>query len=1210
MLRGAALGRAQVARIFKPRKAPSMSTETHQKTNRLAQETSPYLLQHAHNPVDWYPWGPEALEKARQEQKPIFLSIGYSACHWCHVMERESFENPEIAKILNDHFVSIKVDREERPDLDDIYMIATMSITGQGGWPMNVFLTPEMKPFFAGTYFPVEDGQGRPGFGNLITQLCEAWKSNRPELTDQADRITQRLKRQLQGEGRVLGLEPELLDQAISELAQRFDANHGGFGQSPKFPAPANIQLLLRYHARSQDPRVLEMAVKSLDGMANGGIFDHLAGGFARYSVDERWMVPHFEKMLSDNAQLAAVYLEGFQATQTSLYRNVARETLDFVLRDMSDPEGGFYSALDADSEGEEGKFYCWTVAEIQAVLGEIAGRNFCAYYGAISLGNWEGKNVLHVTRPLHQVAAQLGLDAEEFEKELAESRGKLLKARAQRTQPGLDDKVVTAWNGMMLHALAEGYRVLGEERYLEAAEKAAAFVKAHLTTPEGRLLRTCRQGKAHLNAYLEDYAFLAEGLLSLYEACGKIEYFQWAAQLCEVMRTHFARPEGGFFDTSDDHEELLVRHRSSSDGAIPAGQGVAGLVLARLAYHLEKPEYREEALRVLTSLGKELRGFAAGFCRHLLVLDYCLAGPMQITWCLPKSGRNPLMDALGRHYLPNRAVAWLLAGQDASQHPLLKGKEVGEEATLHLCQSGACGAPVTQVEDVVKAVNTLKQHVRFELHPRVAGGATVEATQKLASAHPEAYHSLGSTGLMVSRLGFGGYRIDDETPDHEQALLAALEGGINLIDTSSNYTEGGSERLVGGVLRQLAERRAELVVVTKVGYVQGSNLEVARAREQMGRPYPDLVPYQESCWHCIHPEFLADQLERCLMRLSLQTIDVLLLHNPEYFLMDAKQKGETDLVKVRQTFESRLEESFRFLETQVSEGKIAYYGVSSNTFAGPEDSITSVSLSRLLELATKVAGDQHHMRVVQVPLNLLEANAAAGFTAQAHEAGLGVLINRPLNAFVQQTLVRLADFEPEEEEIDLADSLGRMAAAESDYRQTFGPHVQGPGADQLFRFAENLRGLELHLQNLDHWVQLESRQIRPALMDQIQALDQAMTGQITEAWVHWREHYMGTFRDVSNNLEEIALRKSQRLAESVRELLPDTPQLPEDGSLSQLACWVVDGVPGVSSVLVGMRQTDYVEDLLPVLQWPRCSSSQEVFEALKEWSNPHGILV
>ena len=480
-----------------------MSTESPSRPqNQLANETSPYLLQHASNPVNWQPWGVTALEQARREGKPIFLSIGYSACHWCHVMERESFSDASIAELLNANFVCIKVDREERPDLDDLYMAATVAMNGQGGWPMNVFLTPELKPFFAGTYFPPQDGQGRPGFATLIEQLSQVWKNGKDDLVEQAERLTSRLKRQFQGQGPVLGLEPEILDQAVSELAQRFDAQNGGFGTAPKFPAPSNLQMLLRYHTRSQDPRVLEMATRTLDAMANGGIFDHLGGGFARYSVDERWVVPHFEKMLYDNAQLAWVYLEGYAATQQPLYRKAARQTLDFVLREMTSSEGGFCSALDADTEGEEGKFYCWTPAQLQEVLGESAAQRFAAYYGVTSTGNFEGKSVLYIGRSLNQVAAQLGLDAEEFEKELEDSRKKLFEAREQRVRPALDDKIITSWNGMMIQALAEGYRVLGEIRYLEAAIRAAAFLKDKLVAGPGRLYRTYRAGKAHLNGW------------------------------------------------------------------------------------------------------------------------------------------------------------------------------------------------------------------------------------------------------------------------------------------------------------------------------------------------------------------------------------------------------------------------------------------------------------------------------------------------------------------------------------------------------------------------------------------------------------------------------------------------------------------------------------------------------------------------------------
>jgi aryl-alcohol dehydrogenase-like predicted oxidoreductase len=459
----------------------------------------------------------------------------------------------------------------------------------------------------------------------------------------------------------------------------------------------------------------------------------------------------------------------------------------------------------------------------------------------------------------------------------------------------------------------------------------------------------------------------------------------------------------------------------------------------------------------------------------------------------------------------------------------------------------------------------------------------------------------------MVSRLGFGGYRVDDESPDYRVALEAALEGGINLLDTSSNYTEGGSERLIGGVLRLQPELRPQVVVVSKAGYLQGTNLDRARAREQLGHPYAELVTYQEGLWHCIHPDFLEDQLELCCMRLSLEKLDVFLLHNPEYFLLDAKQKG-TELKVAQAEFERRIEQAFEKLESLAKAGRIGWYGISSNTFAAPDSEYTAVSFGRMLELARKVGGEDHHFAVVQTPLNLLEPEAAEGFSEHVQQAGLGLLINRPLNCFVQQTLVRLADFESEEEP-NLERSLKLMGEIENEYRETFGPFVQGPGSEQLFRFAENMRGLDLHLQNLDHWTQLESRQIRPALLDQVQALDQAMTGAITEPWVKWREKYMTAFRDVSNDLEEVAIRKSQRVAESVAELMPNMPGAGAGASLSQLGVWVVDGVPGVTSVLVGMRKEEYVEDLLPVLGWNPCKNSLQVMEALKQWSNPHGVL-
>ena len=1199
------------------------SQETRESTgNRLGQQTSPYLLQHAGNPVNWQPWDDEALAEARRLNRPILLSVGYSACHWCHVMERESFANPEVAGLMNDHFVCIKVDREERPDLDELYMQATVAMSGHGGWPMNVFLTPDGKPFFAGTYFPPEDSEQRPGFKSLLLNLAGAWKEHGDDLQDQAGKIAERMKRQSKGSGRVLGLEPELLDQSVAELAQRFDREHGGFGKAPKFPAPANLLLLMRYHARSGDGRVLEMVTRTLDGMARGGIYDQLAGGFARYSTDERWLVPHFEKMLYDNAQLAIVYLEGFQATQTPLYRQVAQETLDYVLREMTTPEGGFCSASDADSEGEEGKFFVWTPEQVIEILGDEAGKRFNAYYDVTAAGNWEGKSVLNTPRPLTQVAATQGLSADAFEKELAQSRTTLREARSQRVQPAVDDKVLCSWNGLMIGALAEGYRVLGDTRYLEAARRASDFLKTHLARPDGRLWRTYRNGKAHLNAYLEDYAALAEGLILLYEAAGDEAHFRWACELMDTVLRHFGAEDGGFYETSDDHETLLLRPRAASDGAIPTGQSIAALNLARLAYHLEKPDYRERALATLVAQGRELRAFPAGYTRHLLALDLALSGPIEVVWTGPVDGAEPLSRALAHHYLPNRVVAWLKPGV-SSDHPLTRGKEAGAEAAVHLCQGATCAAPVSTPSDLAAALNELKKHVRFELHQRVAGQATPEDTGKLAAARPTAFKELGSTGLKVSRLGFGGYRVDDETVDHEQALLAALDAGVNLIDTSSNYGDGASERLIGAVLRGRKDRRSEVVVVTKAGYVQGSNLEVARARQQVGRPYQEMVPYQEGCWHCLHPEFLHDQIERCSMRLCLQKIDVFLLHNPEYFLMHCEAQGQTNLSSVRAQFDQRLAQAFAFLEHMVKEGRIGCYGISSNTFGSPVDSLTTVSVERCLEIARQVRlsmvqdtpeaahnGEDHSFKVVQAPLNLLEPAVAPEWCSHAAAAGLGVLVNRPLNAFVQGTLVRLSSFPGEEELTDAQGTLDVMAQVESDYRTQFGQFVQGPGSDQLFRFSDKLRGFAEGVQNLDHWNMVESQRLRPELMNQVGAIDQAMQGPLAEMWVAWRERYMAAFRDVCNDLEQVAWNKSKRLADSVAELVKPRLDEHKDATLSQLAAWVADGVPGVSCVLVGMRKAEYVDDLAAVLDWSPCSASAEVLGALRSWSNPFGVLV
>ncbi|MFO0729883.1 MAG: thioredoxin domain-containing protein [Nitrospiraceae bacterium] len=492
------------------------------KANRLQHETSPYLLQHARNPVDWYPWGPEALAEALRLRRPILLSIGYSSCHWCHVMERESFENEAIAALMNEHFICIKVDREERPDLDEIYMQATLALNhNQGGWPMTVFLTPNQQPFFAGTYFPPEDRWGRPGFPTVLKKIAEYWAQDPQGLVNQAATLTARLKEGAHAPSPTMVGEAEL-DTAVTQFAEDFDPKHGGFSGAPKFPPATGLSLLLRCYARSGDSHTLHMVRKTLDEMAAGGMYDHIGGGFARYSTDDRWLVPHFEKMLYDNALLAHVYVEAYQVTGDSTYHRIATETLDYVLREMTAPDGGFYSSTDADSEGVEGKFFVWTPDSIRAAVStDDDARLLCTYYDVTPGGNWEHTNVLHTPRSQEEVAKELGLTVADLSERLDRLKPLLYAARSKRIPPDLDDKVITAWNGMMIRAMAEAGRVFGEKRYVEAAQRAADFLLAHHSKQDGRLLRTSRGGKAHLDAYLEDYAYLAESLVDLYETQG-----------------------------------------------------------------------------------------------------------------------------------------------------------------------------------------------------------------------------------------------------------------------------------------------------------------------------------------------------------------------------------------------------------------------------------------------------------------------------------------------------------------------------------------------------------------------------------------------------------------------------------------------------------------------------------------------------------------
>jgi uncharacterized protein YyaL (SSP411 family) len=667
--------------------------------NRLAHEISPYLLQHAENPVDWYPWGEEALERAMREDKPIFLSIGYAACHWCHVMERESFENEAVAALLNQSFVSIKVDREERPDLDDIYMAATVALSGGGGWPMSVFLAPDRRPFFAGTYFPPTDRYGRPGFSTLLKRIAHLWRSQRDDLLAQASALVAQVRAgyEIAAAAPVSGA---MIPAAVRALAASFDPQWGGFGAAPKFPPAASISLLLRYHAKTEDAHALAMATTTLDGMKNGGIYDHLGGGFARYSTDERWLVPHFEKMLYDNAALARVYLEAYQATRDLEYRRVARETLDYVVREMQDAEGGYYCATDADSEGEEGRFFVWTLDEIQALLDPVSAKAFALFYDVTVQGNWEGKNVLHRSRAVAQTATELGCTPDALQSRLEAAREKLYHARLARVPPLLDDKVITAWNGLMIGAMAEGFRVLRDLRFLQSAERAARFVLSALHRPDGGLFRTARAGRAHLPGCLDDYAYLADGLITLFEAGGSAEFLAEAQRLVERGLRDFDDGHGAFFTTARDHETLFARPREGQDGAVPNANAVFARALARLARHYDRDDFSQRARTALAAYGTLIEQAPRAFATSLDVLDFLESIPFELALVGRRGApdREALERAVAERYLPNRVCAHIDPDQpEATDLPLLRGKTlVRGGAALYVCRNYACAAPVT----------------------------------------------------------------------------------------------------------------------------------------------------------------------------------------------------------------------------------------------------------------------------------------------------------------------------------------------------------------------------------------------------------------------------------------------------------------------------------------------------------------------------------
>ncbi len=696
--------------------------------NKLVGSTSPYLLQHQNNPVYWYPWGSEALQKAKLESKPIFLSIGYAACHWCHVMEHESFENLAIATFLNDNFVSIKVDREQRPDLDHIYMQTVQMLTGSGGWPMSVFLTPDMKPFYGGTYWPPERRWGRPGFLEVLKAIVDAWSNKRESLLSQSEDITRHLRLASQstskaasqnketeqsGEAKQGGkasndvaLDETLLWNADEWLSQAFDERWGGFGGAPKFPHAMDIRLLIQLQTRRPSERRLNIITKTLDCMADGGIYDHLGGGFSRYSVDEKWLVPHFEKMLYDNSLLANAYIDAYLLTGNTRYRSVVCETLDYVLEDLTDEQGGFYCTRDADSEGEEGKFYVWSREEILDLLGPERGEIFCEAYGVTFGGNFESKNILHHPEPLERIAQRLGMPLDLILEKLKADKKTLLEVRDARIWPGLDDKVLCSWNGLMITAMAKAGAVFSIPKYAAAAERAAEFLQRSMTKENGRLFHAWRNGTPEIDGFIEDYSYLADALVTLFECTGKAQYIDQACSLVAIMDKYFHDDQGGFFFTASDSEELITRYKDQHDGSVPSGNAMAATVLVKLATLTNDARMFQLAEETLKQSAPLMHQSPGSVGQMLIALDHYIGPSTELVYLAlnPEAKQRALGHAFAT-FRPRTLIVLTETEQENGNSlsgtrlsGMVEGRELVGEASLVLyqCSHGTCRTPET----------------------------------------------------------------------------------------------------------------------------------------------------------------------------------------------------------------------------------------------------------------------------------------------------------------------------------------------------------------------------------------------------------------------------------------------------------------------------------------------------------------------------------
>lgn len=1191
---------------------PVMPTES-----RLAHETSPYLLQHAHNPVDWFPWGIEAHDKAKTEDKPILLSIGYSACHWCHVMERESFANESIAAQMNQSFVCIKVDREERPDLDELYMTATVALSGQGGWPMTVFLTPSGEPFFAGTYFPPTNVSGRPSFPSLLARISEMWKTDRKTLLDQAQSLTEQVRATQLLEPKA-GVSESALRAACRSLSQSFDEAFGGFGGAPKFPAPGALRLLFRTHRRTGEPELLHMATRTLDGMLEGGMFDQLGGGFCRYSVDRSWLVPHFEKMLYDNAQLADVYIEGFQVTGSATYRRVARQTLDYVLREMQSPRGGFFSSVDADSEGIEGKYYVFSRAEATRAIGEPAATHFCAFYGITDDGNFEGKNVLTARRSIKEVAKEFGIDPGLLIENLELGREKLLAYRQTRVAPDVDDKVLTAWNGLMIRALAHGGRTFGEDRYLASATRAADFLlaPAHLgegmRRPDGGLYRTSRAGRAHQPAFLEDYFFLIDGLLALYEACGTERYLTEAITLTERALSGFSASDGSFYSTEDGREQLIARPHSGSDSALPSANAVACSVLTRLSVYADRPEWRARALQIPSAFGTKIKRAPRAYCGLLCAVDALLEQPLEIVLAGDASDEqfSEMAMTLGGRFLPGRVEVRLTAAPETATPLTHQRFSAGKPALTYLCQDFTCKRPAETAAELAALLDESEASLLETRHRELGGQkfegrATPSATGKLRDRSPHKGAFTELDGLWVSRVGLGSHRIGLDHPDHRAAVGLALDSGINFIDTSPSFAFGDSERLLGEVLAEKFDSdrlaRDQVVLISKVGVFVGPEAEDLERRRKTA-PIPFSCPLDPKAAaqgeqslragaFCLDPELLERQISASLERLKCTHLDVCLIQSPEHYLAAGKSLEE---------LAQALRAAIQHLEAEVSRGRIGRYGVFSNTVCREKSDPLALDITVLVGLAQELNGDAHHFKVLELPINVAESAAlstsgAARISEKARSLGVSLLACRPLSPIVDNALLRLVDPPPPEEGTGgdaLRKARYRVASLEAEFETTFAAQLRLAkklGEGPVLPLSGALGQALEHVATREQFELAETTMITPRLRHLLGQLDRAFDGD--QKWSKFREKYVHAVGTWLATVREASTEKNRVLLAELEQRLQTSAEF---GALFQTGfapqTWIERALrplcesQTITSVLVGLRNPDHVRDVLQVL--------------------------